>query len=84
MRPSIGGEWRHEFENDGARPINASFGGAAPFTFATTPLGNDHAVVGAGVAVSAGGRLSLSADYTGQLAGGYDLHALTGGVRLSF
>lgn len=84
VRPSIRGEWRHEFENDDSRLISSSFGGIGSFSFATTPLGADHVVVGAGLAISGGGPLSLTVDYTGQLSGGYEIHAVTGGVRLTF
>ena len=84
LRPSIRGEWRHEFRNDEPRTITGSFGGAGPFAFSTTPLAEDYLVVGAGFAVSGGGPLSFVADYTGQLTGGYDIHALTAGLRLTF
>ena len=84
MRPSLRAEWRHEFENDDPRLITGSFGGAAPFAFATAPLGDDHVVVGAGVSVAGDGPLSFMADYTGQLAGGYEIHAVSGGLRLTF
>jgi uncharacterized protein YhjY with autotransporter beta-barrel domain len=83
LRPSIRAEWRHELEND-VRLIGGSFGGAGPFGFATTPLRDDHLVVGAGFSLTGGGPLSLVADYTGQLAGGYQIHALTGSLRLTF
>jgi outer membrane autotransporter protein len=84
VRPSIRAEWRHEFKNDDPRLIASSFGGAAPLAFATTPLGDDHVVVGAGFSVSGGGPLSFVADYTGQLGGGYEIHAVSGGLRLTF
>ncbi len=84
LRPSIRAEWRHELENDDARLIGGSFGGAGAFGFTTTPLRDDHLVVGAGFSLSGGGPLSLVTDYTGQLAGGYQIHALTGGLRLTF
>jgi outer membrane autotransporter protein len=84
VRPSIRGEWRHEFENDDPRVISGSFGGAGPFGFVTRPLGDDHAVVGAGLSISGNGPLALVADYTGQLGGGYEVHALSAGLRLAF
>jgi outer membrane autotransporter protein len=84
VRGSLTAEWRHEFEDDGARLIAGSFGGAAPFGFATTPLADDHMVVGAGLAVTGRDQVSLTVSYTGQLLGGYDVHGLTGGVRLAF
>ena len=84
FRPSIRAEWRHELKNDDPRLISGSFGGAAPFGFATTPLGDDHFVVGGGFSISGGGPLSLVAEYTGQHGGGREIHALTGGVRVAF
>lgn len=84
VRGSLTAEWRHEFKDDGARRIAGSFGGAAPFSFATTPLKDDHLVIGAGLAVSEQGPVSLTVSYTGQLLGGYDVHGLNGGVRLAF
>ncbi len=84
FRPSVRAEWRREFKNDDPRLISGSFGGAGAFDFATTPLGEDHAVVGGGFSVSGGGPLSMVAEYTGQLGGGHEIHALTGGVRVAF
>ena len=87
VRPSIRGEWRHEFKNDESRILTASFGGggiSTPFAYATTPLGNDYGVVGAGLTVSGGGPVSLVLDYTGQFWGGYHIHGIQGGARISF
>lgn len=84
LRPSVRGEWRHEFKDDEARLIAGSFGGAGAFGFATTPLGKNHAVVGAGFSVTGDGPLSLLAEYTAQLGGGYEIHGLTAGLRLAF
>lgn len=84
VRPSIRGEWRHEFKNDDPRLITGSFGGVAPFAFTTTPLRDDYLVVGAGFSISGVSPLSFVMDYTGQLGGGYEIHALTGGLRLTF
>jgi outer membrane autotransporter protein len=84
LRPSVRGEWRHEFSNDEARPIAGSFGGAGPFSFAAAPLGDDHLVVGAGFTVAGRGALSFALDYSGQLGGGYDVHAVSAGLRLRF
>jgi hypothetical protein len=47
-------------------------------------LGNDYAVAGAGLTVSGGGPLSLVLDYTGQFWGGYEIHGVQAGARLSF
>lgn len=84
VRPAIRGEWRHEFKNDDPRLITGSFGGIAPFAFATTPLKDDYLVVGAELAIAGEGPLSFVADYNGQLGGGHEIHALTLGARLTF
>jgi uncharacterized protein with beta-barrel porin domain len=87
VRPYVWGEWRHEFKNDDSRIVNASFGGtgiSTPFAYTTSPLGNDYAVAGAGLTVSGGGPLSLVLDYTGQFWGGYEIHGVQAGARLSF
>lgn len=83
LRPSARGEWRHEFKEED-RTIAGSFGGAGPFAFTATPLSEDHLVVGAGFSVSGRGPLSFAVDYNAQLTGGYDIHALTAGLRLTF
>jgi outer membrane autotransporter protein len=84
LRPEIRGEWRHEFKNDDPRVITGSFGGVGPFGFVTTPLGGDYGVFGAGFSISGGGPLSMIADYTMQFSGGYEIHAVTAGVRMTF
>ena len=84
VRPAVRGEWRHEFKNDDPRLITGSFGGIAPFAFATTPLRDDYLVIGAELAISGAGPLAFVADYNGQLGGGYEIHALTLGARLTF
>ena len=84
LRPSVRGEWRHEFNNDEPRAIAGSFGGAGPFAFSTTPLGDDHLVLGAGLSLSMGRSLAIVADYSAQLGGGYDIHTASAGLRLRF
>ncbi|MGQ0558043.1 MAG: autotransporter outer membrane beta-barrel domain-containing protein [Sphingosinicella sp.] len=83
VRPSLRAEWRHEFSNDESRLIAGSFGGVGAFNFATVPLSDDHFVLGAGLSVG-GGPVTMVLDYNGQLSGGYDIHAFTGGVRIRF
>ena len=88
VRPSIRGEYRHEFDNDSSRLITASFGSDAgiastPITYATTPLGKDYAVVGGGLTISGTAPIAVILDYTGQFLGGYRIHAGQVGLRLS-
>lgn len=88
VRPSIRGEYRHEFDNDGSRLISASFGpgsgiSSTPITYATTPLGKDYAVVGGGLTISGNSPIAVVLDYTGQFFGGYRIHAAQVGLRLS-
>lgn len=87
VRPSIRGEWRHEFKNDGGRIIAASFNGggiSTPFTYTSTPMGKDYAVVGAGLTISGNSPVAVVLDYTGQFKGGYDIHGIQVGARVSF
>lgn len=87
LRPHVRGEWRREFENDGARLIVANFvdaGIAAPFAFTTTPLDRDYAAIGAGFTVSGASKLSLVIDYSGDITGDRNIHGITGGIRLAF
>ena len=87
LRPHVRGEWRREFENDGARLIVANFadaGIAGPFAFTTTPLGRDYAAIGAGFTVSGASKLSLVIDYSGEITGDRNIHGITGGIRLAF
>ena len=87
VRARLKGEYRREFENDEARLISASFNGAgigAPFVVTTTPLDDDYFAVGAGITIAGDSPISLVADYTGQLSGGYDIHGVTVGVRMKF
>lgn len=87
LRATVRGEWRHEFENDGARLIVANFNGGGigtPFAFQTTPFNDDYAVVGAGFTVSGRSPLSLVVDYTGEIGSDRSVHGITGGLRLTF
>ena len=87
LRPYVRGEWRREFENDGARLLVANFADAGittPFSFTTTPLGRDYAAIGAGFTVSGASKLSLVIDYSGEITGDRNIHGITGGIRLAF
>lgn len=88
VRPSIRGEYRHEFDNDDSRLITASFGpgtgiSSTPIVYATTPLGKDYAVLGGGLTISGNAPVAVVLDYTGQYFGGYRIHAAQVGLRLS-
>ena len=89
LRPSLRGEWRHEFENKDERDLVASFGGTSsgigePFAFTTTPLAEDFAAVGAGFTISGDSPISVVVDYSGQIASDRSIHGITGGVRVTF
>lgn len=87
VRPAARAEYRHEFNNGDPRLLTAAFSGAGistPFTSTTTPLGRDYVVAGAELAVVGSGPVELLIDYTGQFSGGYNIHAVRGGMRLRF
>ena len=87
VRPSIRGEYRHEFDDTKARTLTAVLGDPgvnAPFLFTTTPLARDFAAIGAGFTVSGASPLSLVVDYNGEVGKDRSIHGVTGGVRLSF
>ncbi len=85
IRPYVRGEYRHEFENDEARLISASFNGGginAPFTTTTTPMGDDQLAVGAGLTISGDSPIGVMLDYHGHFLGGYEIHGVKVGVRV--
>lgn len=87
VRPSIRGEYRHEFQDKRSRTFNASFadpGINTPFLFTTTPLQADFAEVGAGFTVSGRSPVSIVIDYEGQIGKDRSIHGLTGGFHLAF
>ncbi len=87
VRPSIRGEYRHEFENKRSRSFVTNFADASintPFLFTTTPLNEDFAEIGAGFTVSGRSPVSLVIDYEGQIGKDRSIHGLTGGFRLAF
>jgi uncharacterized protein with beta-barrel porin domain len=87
VRPAVRAEYRHEFDNGDPRVLTASFAGAGistPFASTTTPLGKDYVVAGAELAVVGRGPVELLVDYTSQFSGGFNIHAIRGGMRLRF
>lgn len=87
VRPTVRGEYHHEFDDKNSRTITASLadtGVNSAFAFGTTPLSADFAVVGAGFTVSGASPISLVVDYNGELAKDRGIHGITGGFRLSF
>jgi uncharacterized protein with beta-barrel porin domain len=81
------GEYRREFKDDENRSLTSSFNGAGistPFTTTARPLGRDHAVAGGDLEITNGGAAALVLEYRGQFFGGYDIHALQGGVKVRF
>lgn len=87
IRHSIYGEYRREFRNDEDRRLVSSFAGAgisAPFTTTAEPLGRDYAVAGADLEITNGGAAAIVLEYQGQFFGGYNIHAVQGGVKVRF
>lgn len=87
IRPSIFGEYRREFRNNEDRTFLTAFNGdgiSTPFTTISSPMGDDHLVAGAELAVGVNNAVELLVDYQGQFFGGYDIHAFQGGVRVRF
>jgi outer membrane autotransporter protein len=83
--PELRAEWRHEFKDNPAW-IQSSFTGlpGQPFTTVGSDVGDDIAVVGAGITAQFQGGWGLYFDYEGQFASGYDSHTAQGGVRVKF
>ena len=87
VRPSIRGEYRHEFEDKRARSFLVNLAGPgvnSPFLFTTTPLQQDFAEIGAGFTVSGRSPFSVVIDYEGQIGKDRSIHGLTGGFHLAF
>jgi uncharacterized protein with beta-barrel porin domain len=87
VRPSVRAEYRHEFKDDEGREIVSSFNGTGidqPFVTTTSPMGNDRILFGAGLTISGNSPVSVLVDYTAQMGGGYRIHGLQVGARLSF
>lgn len=87
VRPSIRGEYHHEFEDRRARTLLANFADAGistPFLFTTTPLKQDFAEIGAGFTVSGHSPFSVMIDYEGQIGKDRSINGITGGFRLAF
>jgi len=89
VRPSVRGEYRHEFESAGrGRFLNATFadgaGGQFGDPFVATALPRDYAAVGAGLTISGASPFSIVVDYSGEVASQRQIHGLTGGFHLAF
>jgi len=77
--------WAHEYA-DVAYPVTAAFAGApfAPFTVTGATLPRDSAIVGLLAQAGLGDGASLYLRYDGEVGGGFNAHALTLGVRVSW
>lgn len=89
VRPSVRGEYRHEFESAGrGRYLAAMFadgaGGQFADPFVATALPKDYAAVGAGLTISGASPFSIVIDYSGEVASQRAIHGLTGGFHLAF
>ena len=94
VRPSVRGEYRHEFEN-GPRNLLASFNysdsnGGQPFlsstayNFRTSRFDQDYADVAAGFTISGVLPFNMIVEYQGQYGRDRQSHGITGGLRLTF
>ncbi len=89
LRPSIRGEYRHEFDNAGRnRNLFGTFadgtGGVLPIAFRTNAFDEDYAAIGAGFTVSGNSPFSIVLDYNGQIGRETSIHGITGGFHLAF
>ena len=84
LTPRVRLAWAHEFNRD--RQVNASFLAlpAAAFTVAGARPAHDAAIVSAGVDVGFGRAVALYAQFDGDIAGGGNAYAGSGGIRVSW
>jgi outer membrane autotransporter protein len=76
--------WAHDYA-DTARPVTASFvGGPASFTVNGAAPARDSAIIGLGIEAPVLDRTSVFLRYDGDLGGNGNVHAVTGGVRLTW
>jgi autotransporter-associated beta strand protein len=86
LRPSVKAAWEHEYKYS-AFPITAGFAGLPETaqTFDGPKLGQDSAVVSAGVSAQWSPAFSVYVHYDGQLGRShYDSNAVTGGCSIGF
>ena len=82
--PEVKAAWQHDFAvSDRTLPI--SFAGAPQgLAIDGRDLGQDSAVVGAGLSFTSKGGITSMLRYDAELRGGYQAHAITGQIRFSF
>jgi outer membrane autotransporter protein len=86
IRPQVRAVWEHEYKYS-ALPLTAGYEGlaVAPGTFYGPRLGQDSALVSAGVEIPLTRAAAVYVNYDGQLGrAAYDAHAVTGGCRVAF
>src|SRR5262249_32890058 len=85
LRPEVRAAWLHEY-GDQAYPIDARFQGCPQlFTVRGPNVGEDAALVGAGLTVQFSPMISVFAFYDGVLGrDNYSSNAVSGGLRASF
>lgn len=76
--------WLHNFGDNVTTSTVTLAGGGAPFTVVSPTSGRDRLELGAGLAWSASGRVTLSTDYTGRFFGGQTDHIAKAGLTLNF
>ncbi len=82
--PEVKVAWQHDFAvSDRTLPI--SFAGAPlGLSVKGRNLGQDSAVVSAGLSFTSTGGITTTVKYDGELRDGYQAHAITGQIRFSF
>jgi outer membrane autotransporter protein len=85
LRPEVRVAWLHEY-NDRSYPIDARFIGCPSFFTVHEPtIGEDAALVTAGVTVQFNPNVALFGHYDGVFgSGNYDNNSVSGGLALSF
>jgi len=82
--PSLTIAWRHEYDEQN-EDTSARFTGAnSSFTVEQGDSPDDALEIGTGLDVNVSRRVSLFANYTGTFYQEADIHAISGGLRLSF
>jgi outer membrane autotransporter protein len=85
VRPFVRAAWDHEYK-EGAVPVTAElvdFPGT--LTVPGVPLGHDSCIVNAGVSAQFSERVSIYAEYDGQLGRSqYNSNGVSGGFSISF
>ncbi len=85
IRPSVRVAWQHEFGDTEAALTSSFASGGSSFTVTGPNIGEDALLVGVGASVQISERASAFLYYDGEFGrSNYQLHAISGGVRIEF